>query len=184
MGTRAVRGACALPPAAAAYIAEVNNHAGMYASLSAALANYHASRQASGTHASTSASAANLPAGSRVHRRLSPEQLSAFCPETVMVGAGACSRVCTTWHARHGLEAAPALLGGRRGGPPWSSHSLARAHAQVGSRLLLDMEKAGIHLPAQQQARMRQLMNDSNHYAAEFNAALVKTDPSASDWLA
>lgn len=35
------------------------------------------------------------------------------------------------------------------------------------------MEKAGIHLPAEQQARMRQLMNASNHYAAQFNAALV-----------
>ena len=43
----------------------------------------------------------------------------------------------------------------------------------MGSKLKLDMEKAGIHLPPERQARMQELMNASNHYAAKFNAALV-----------
>ncbi|KAF5843142.1 hypothetical protein DUNSADRAFT_2179 [Dunaliella salina] len=43
----------------------------------------------------------------------------------------------------------------------------------VGSKLKLDMEKAGIHLPPERQARMQELMNASHHFAARFNAALV-----------
>ena len=45
---------------------------------------------------------------------------------------------------------------------------------QVGHKLKLDMEKAGVHLPASKQKRMQELMNAGNHYAAMFNAALVR----------
>jgi len=45
---------------------------------------------------------------------------------------------------------------------------------QVGSKLQLDMEKAGIHLRHDRQARMQELMGASNHFAAKFNAALVR----------
>ena len=36
------------------------------------------------------------------------------------------------------------------------------------------MEKAGIHLRHDRQARMQELMGASNHFAAKFNAALVR----------
>ncbi|KAL6759533.1 hypothetical protein V8C86DRAFT_2574236 [Haematococcus lacustris] len=42
----------------------------------------------------------------------------------------------------------------------------------VGRKLQLDMEKAGIHLPAAQRERMQELMNSSHHYAVAFNTAL------------
>lgn len=44
----------------------------------------------------------------------------------------------------------------------------------VGDKLLLDMEKAGISLEPGAQQRMRQLMNQNQHYGMAFNAALVR----------
>ena len=44
----------------------------------------------------------------------------------------------------------------------------------VGDKLLLDMEKAGISLEPGAQQRMRQLMNQNQHFGMAFNAALVR----------
>lgn len=60
---------------------------------------------------------------------------------------------------------------------PQHAHLPHRTTQQVGSKLRLDMEKAGIHLPAAQQARMQGLMAAGGNYAAAFNAALVRPAP-------
>jgi len=85
----------------AAFIAEVNNHSGIYASLSGAMANYHAtlnSQQSTYStaaqedeqgydraHSSTGTSTSGTTGSWEAERGLSRDQLQAFCPETVMV---------------------------------------------------------------------------------------------------
>jgi Zn-dependent oligopeptidase len=43
----------------------------------------------------------------------------------------------------------------------------------VGSKLLMDMEKAGIHLPHASRLRMQELMNKNQHFGMAFNSAVV-----------
>ncbi|GAX79131.1 hypothetical protein CEUSTIGMA_g6571.t1 [Chlamydomonas eustigma] len=43
----------------------------------------------------------------------------------------------------------------------------------VGSKLLMDMEKAGIHLPHGSQMRMQELMNKNQHFSMAFNSAII-----------
>ena len=38
----------------------------------------------------------------------------------------------------------------------------------------MDMEKAGIHLPTTQRARMQELMNLNQHFGMAFNTNLVR----------
>ena len=44
----------------------------------------------------------------------------------------------------------------------------------VGTKLLMDMEKAGIHLPEGRRARMQELMNLNQHFGMTFNTNLVR----------
>jgi hypothetical protein len=59
--------------------------------------------------------------------------------------------------------------------PPLSPKEAAEYDPEtvlVGSKLLMDMEKAGIHLPETQRLRMQELMNLNQHFGMSFNAAL------------
>ena len=121
----------------AAFLADVNQHAGLYGRLRLAMARYEASRGGGGSRSSSSSgsdsgggdgsSGGGSDAGAAPP--LSPAQLAAFDAETALVGA----------------------------------------------RLKADHERSGVHLTdPNARAALRRLMARGQHYAAEFNAALVR----------
>ena len=133
---------CNLPPPhhhAAAYISQVNQNTSLYTKLAAANEAYEQASSAArggGSNSSCGHSAGSSSSRSEAVARLTPQQLSAWTPETVLVGR----------------------------------------------KLQLDMQKAGIHLPAPQRARMEELMSASHHFATAHSHALVRSRPGGGSW--
>uniref|UniRef100_A0A7S3QPV1 Peptidase M3A/M3B catalytic domain-containing protein n=1 Tax=Dunaliella tertiolecta TaxID=3047 RepID=A0A7S3QPV1_DUNTE len=151
-----------------AYIAEVNNHSGIYSKLSSAMSNYQ--HTANSTQAFSAESSSSEKGSIVWSRALDTHDASSSSSSSSTDCAGhglGSSAPQQPFACTHTNTQPPQLLSDRQ------LRAFCPETVMVGIQLKLDMEKAGIHLPLERQARMQELMNASHHFAAKFNAALV-----------